>query len=485
MTRSWIRAATLAVLVVAAVLRLVLATVNREQSDNHVDVIHHIAFDERIPDYDRDRDSPKEGFQPKLYHATVAAILRAHPSARASAPCVAAYPGAPHTVWVGQMVSAVAGILTLCVALRFLGALGLSEKARFFTFALAALNPALIAIDVQVTNDAFVILFGSLSLFWGHRFFRDFRVRDFAWMTASVVAAAMSKGTGLPIVLAVVLVFAITLAQSAANGGAGRATVARYLLVFLVALLVSCTVLAPKLGAYWEHYRRYGSPFVTNRLPEPFPRPFAPTPFTGDPGVRSIAESLFTFRIIGLLRVPNVGTGRIEDYPPHRTSLWSQVYGRLNSTRFDDYLETWRPHSPLPTIVARSSFVVALFPAALFLVGVCGALGRMVSCAGPRRPQAWLIDVAAAGSLAFLVVLALRYRDYSFFKPILAAAGLLGFLALLGQAYDRFHAGLDGRCAARAGDVVLGTLIALYALDAALLAVELLASCRTPGGFPQ
>ena len=53
---SGLRAATLAVFVLAALLRLVLACVNREQSDNHVSVIDVMAFEHRIPDYDRDRD---------------------------------------------------------------------------------------------------------------------------------------------------------------------------------------------------------------------------------------------------------------------------------------------------------------------------------------------------------------------------------------------------------------------------------------------
>src|SRR5262245_10643701 len=63
-----IRAATIAVFVVAALLRLVLATVNREQSDNHVSAIDIIAYENRIPEYDRDTGLVKEAFQPKLYH---------------------------------------------------------------------------------------------------------------------------------------------------------------------------------------------------------------------------------------------------------------------------------------------------------------------------------------------------------------------------------------------------------------------------------
>ncbi len=481
MTDSRIRAATIVVFVVAVLLRLVLATVNRESSDNHVDVIDYMAFEHTIPEYDRDRDWVKEAFQPKLYHATVAALLKIDPFDMQSRPCVSEYPGfSPQVIWVGQMVSAVAGILTIYVALRFLHLVGLSNRARFFTFSLVALNPALISINVQVTNDSFVILFGSLSLHWGYRFFRDFRFKDFVWMTAAATATAMSKGTGLPICVAIAAVFVIALARNAADGTPRRATVLRYAVVFVVALLSSFTIIAPKVGTYWTQYRRYGSPFVTNRVAESFPRLFEPTDFGGDPGVRSIAESIFTFRIIDLLKHPVTPSrdDRSDEYPPHRTSLWSQIYGRLNFIEFET-MESWRPRSPIVMDIGRVMFVVALFPAALLVFGACTAIARVRSDLRRVRAHEWLIGIAAAGYTAFLIALALRYRDFSFFKPIHAFAGLLAFLVPFGRACERFHARFDGRMIARVGDVLLGALIVLYALDATLLAVRLFESCRT------
>jgi hypothetical protein len=193
--------------------------------------------------------------------------------------------------------------------------------------------------------------------------------------------------------------------------------------------------------------------------------------------VRSIAESLFTFRIIGLLRDPLVVNGRVENYPLHRTSLWSGVYGRTNFIRFDDYFESWRPRSALATSIARLTFIVALFPAALLLFGAYGAMARMVSHAGRVRPNEWMIGITAPATLRF-IALALRYRDYSFFKPIHAFAGLLAFLTLFGCACDRFYSKFDGRPAVRAGNILLGALIVLYALDCTLLAIQLFQSCR-------
>ena len=251
-------------------------------------------------------------------------------------------------------------------------------------------------------------------------------------MTAAAISTAMSKATGLPICGAIALVFAITLARKPADGTPRTTTVLRYAVVFLVALLSSFTIVAPKVGTYWEHYLRYGSPFVTNRYPEPFPRLFEHTTFTGDPGVRSIAESLFTFRIISLLRDPIVLNQRTDDYPLHRTSLWSQSLraNELHSVR--RLLGIVAAALSLGDEHRAVDLHRRLFPAALLVLGVCGAMARMVSGAVRMRPQQWLIAISAAGYTAFLIALALRYRDYSFFKPIHAFAGLLAFLALFG-----------------------------------------------------
>jgi S-formylglutathione hydrolase FrmB len=106
-------------------------------------------------------------------------------------------------------------------------------------------------------------------------------------------------------------------------------------------------------------------------------------------------------------------------------------------------------------------------------------MARVVSHARGVRPHEWIIGLSAAGYTAFLIMLALRYRDYSFFKPIHAFAGLLAFLTLFGRACDRLYSKLDGHPAVRAGDVLLGAVIVLYALDCTLLAVQLLQSCRS------
>ena len=71
-----------------------------------------------------------------------------------------------------QLVSCAAGIATLWTALVFLRReADASAKVRYLSLALIALNSGLIGINAQATNDSFVILFVSLALFLGYRFF--------------------------------------------------------------------------------------------------------------------------------------------------------------------------------------------------------------------------------------------------------------------------------------------------------------------------
>jgi 4-amino-4-deoxy-L-arabinose transferase-like glycosyltransferase len=149
-----------------------------------------------------------------------------------------------------------AGIITLLLLRAFLRELPLSERTRQIAFALGALNPKMIATSIQATNDAFVILFGTLALTAGYRFFRHFARRDFVIMTTGVILAGISKGNGLPLVLAVLCAFIASLWRPAVS----RARLARFSTVFVVA----CATLILSFGGYWSRYQSGNGMFGTN-----------------------------------------------------------------------------------------------------------------------------------------------------------------------------------------------------------------------------
>ena len=445
---------------------MVLATVNLEANDNHIEVINVIADENRIPD----KAEFWEAFQPKLYHVTVATLWRA---LRISSP--------PSRIRLAQLVSCTAGIATLWIAVVFLRRTAhVSAKVCCLSLALIALNPGLIAINAQATNDSFVIFFVSLALLFAYSFFARLRSKEFGWMTFSAILAGISKGNGLVVFLAILGVFAVALYRWSSGTRLMRHRLGLYTAIFLMVYLA----VVPLLGSYWELYRRYGSPFVTPMLPAPFPKLFEKS-FVYKPGVTSIADSFLTFRFFDLLRNP-VSTTDTTQYPLHRTSLWSQLYGRAHFAHFDAWPPSWQlPNdggqrvASLVQNLGRLIFLSALPPTVLLLVALwrrsvssirwfAGAKGSDVSLGD------WLLYLSVLGGLAFIVVYSLRYRDYAVMKAIFIFPGLLGFLMLFGRECDAFYQRFTDKKAVRlSADMILLSLLFFYTMDILVLIGQL------------
>jgi hypothetical protein len=449
-------------------LRVTLALVNLEANDDHLGTISIIANENRLPV----KDETAEAFQPKLYYATVAAIWKIIPTQ-----------SLPIRIRIAQLVSCTAGILTLLLALRFfLNQPKVSTKVRFFSFSLLALNPDLIGINAQATNDSFVILFASLALYFGYHFFENHRAKDFSWMTIAVVLAGLSKGNGLVVFVVILAVFVIALLQRRDSSSLGRSKTILYGAIFLVSFFA----VVPRLGSYWTNYRRYGSPFVINWSPAPFPNVLQRTAVRR-PGVRSITESLLTFRFFDMLRTP-VSTDDKESYPQHRTSLWSQLYGRAHFVHFSAWPPSWQlPTGPswqwltrLVWYLGRLIFLCALFPTILLLIVICkrivSATGWMVGDTKDAHVQLgdWLLDLAVFGYIAFVVLYSLRYRDFSFMKAIFIFPGLFGFLILFAHECNHFYTWCKQKRGIQlSADLIFTLLLFFYMTDILILIAQL------------
>ncbi len=473
--RGRVRTAILAsVLVLGVVSRVWLALVNEEANDRHLPVIRIIAFEHRFPAW----DEKWEAFQPKLYHLTVALVWRAMGSGASRLALVRA----------AQLVSCTAGVLTLLVVVRFLRDRAVSDQARIAVIALAALNPGLVGTSAQATNDAFVILFGSLTVYYGARFFTRWRGGDFVGVSVATFLAGISKGNGLVVIVAVlatcVLVFVGP--RVAAPRGGRRAALA-YGLAF--ALLVVPAVAF--IGPYADYQRRLGSPFVTNIGQSPAPHLFRQT-FEERPGLTSLAHGLLTFRLLDLLEHP-ASSADPTTYPTHRTSLWTRVYAQNFSIRFERTPPSWASTSRTVENLTRILFLLGLVPTALLALGAATAVCSLVrgwltdGDAGSSQegrdgsPEAWpataLLLLTAAGYLAFVALYSVRVRDYSTMKQIFVLPGLLGFAAFTAKGIDRmtaWSAGERGRVFIRGAATTGVFLVALGgAVDAALLIRDL------------
>ncbi|MBI9051638.1 MAG: glycosyltransferase family 39 protein, partial [Anaerolineaceae bacterium] len=136
-------------------LRIGLVSVNREANDPHDEVITYIIEHGTLPE----KDDCWECFQPKLFHYTAAKMLQLPliENAKEEIPLPLAV----------DLINFMAGIITVFVIGLFITNLPVkNETLKLLAFGLISLNPKLIGVNSQVTNDSFAILFSTLALYF-------------------------------------------------------------------------------------------------------------------------------------------------------------------------------------------------------------------------------------------------------------------------------------------------------------------------------
>lgn len=413
------------VVVVGITLRLVLAWVNSDANDDHLPVITTIVEENRIPELKEHWQS----YHPKFYHLTSAMVWKVLPS-----------DSFVTRVRSAQFVSALAGIGTVAAIYYLLTIAGSNYYGKLIAIAFVSLNPRLISINAQATNDSFVILFTSLALVFGYLFFERWKVKYFLPMTATVVLAGLTKGNGLVIFIAAAIVFVAALFRQ--NINFDRKKVVLYLLLFIILYGFSILIFGP----YWDSYFEFGTPFAINWPRAPFPNLFEKT-YIYRPGITSIVDSYFTFRFVDLLKNPISTWVWTDEYPLHRTSLWSQLFGRTYFAHYNNWPPMWQYRSPGLINMGRLIFLAALLPTIIF----SGAILRRISSPIKYIRKKYLepfelshifFDLTIAGFFSLLIWHSLRYRDYASIKVIYVFPALAAFLLFFSHELDRFYAKL-------------------------------------------
>jgi hypothetical protein len=481
---SAVRYATVMVFLTACVLRVALALVNQEANDDHMTIVRAIAFEGRVPGLADDW----QGFQPKLFHWTIALLLWwLEPT------------GALAQIRLANLVNCAAGIATLLILRHGLTRSGFSPSTTLLTFSLIALNPALVGINSQATNDSFVIVFATTSLYFGAEFFRSLSWGT-SWgsswtrllgMTAAAILAGVSKGTGLVVVIVYLCVFAVLLIRRAGSSPPPRGRV-------LAAMALCVALFVPAVaffGPYLDNYRTGGSIFAQNITPAPLPHFWKETD-AYRPGIRSIVGGFLTFRFVNMLEQPALMNSALHDrndptnyhvtgYPLHQTSLWSQLYGNLHFVHFANWPETWRTRSEIVRGIGRAALILGLAPTAVLLLGMLGegarCLTTLVGRRGPPRTAGELVfPIAALGSLAFSIAIALRMRDFGIMKVIYIFPGLLAFGWCFARGYETLlaHSPRASSTLPALFRAVVGALCVAYVLDSVTLIDGLLEHLR-------
>jgi hypothetical protein len=360
---------------------------------------------------------------------------------------------------VGQVVSGLAGVVTLWAAWRMLAETRLSARLRRLAFALFACNATLIAMFVQATNDAFVIAFGSLAVVFTLRLVRTraarpLDTRTVILLTLACIAASLSKATGVVVASAVgvLLVWhAATGSRSSETWRAGR----RAVLIFAVPYLL----IVPLLGGYADDVVRLGSP-VGVTVPETGPSAIGSQQTTGREffqriGIVSVVD-YFTLKPWDILAMP-WHTSAPRDLGSARTSLWTQVFARSHFVFFEQWPVQWYDTDDKVIVLGRAIFILGWITTVFTLIGFGFALYAVFRRRRDGRPWPALwtesgVAVTLMGALLVaLIAFTYRYRHEGTMKAMYLYPVLLCAL----WAFARGVRGVRTNLRSRRGNVKL------------------------------
>jgi len=440
------------VFVLACSLRIGLALVNNgEANDNHFRVSYIILTENRIPQ----RNECEECYHPKLFHVTVAKLWRLLWKQEKVI---------RDLVTNAQLLNALTGIGTIVLLWIFIHCLPIGTNAKIFSFSLIALNTELIGINAQITNDTFAIFFTTIAMYCLFRYVSQGKVFFLVIMTLSATLAALSKGNALVFFAATVLILLLRILVQGKSRWQMKGG-------YIVPLLIFVTIflgVAGTMGGYFQKQSGQGG-LEINVTKDPLP------PLAGTDnyhfrrlGVTSILNSYFTFRFIDLLKHPRITNG-FPAVPGHRTSLWTQLYGRTHFIYFaDNPTGLWQADSESILNCGRVIFVLALFPTVLLCWGLLKRAyfwGRaLVSWKWNFITQEafWIFDVFMFSYILFIIVFTLQYRDFCSMKSIYIYPALLAAGYFLAIELNNFYEKFNNRALHIFANIVLTTLLGLY-----------------------
>lgn len=447
----------LALFVLSCGLRLSLVFVNREANDDHMEVVDRILATHALPQ----KSDCWECFQPKLFHATVALTLQELGLAGANQDV---------QILVAELLNFIAGVITLGIVGMFIRGFPIQEeRIKPVVFALAALNPQLIGISSQATNDAFAILFSTLALYSTYKFFQKPKISTFLliilYLSLGISAKTNSWVTAFAIFLSL-LTWVWMLKEK-------RTKALAYALPFLF-VVAGLSLLNP-LNQYFVNYKNYGSPVLMNIDRPPLPHFFEIT-YPRRPGIISIQDGFFTFKFFSLLRNP-LNRDLNNNIPTHRTSLWTQLYASANSAHFENFPPTWATTGQEGFWISREIFILALLPTLIFIIGAGSELWRVMinfvkqDATIARATGYGLSAFAFIGYILFITLYSLVYRDFSVMKAVFIFPALIVFSLFLirgGEWIFQFFSG-RGKWAISLIGAGIGALLILYVLDVVTL----------------
>jgi hypothetical protein len=292
------------------------------------------------------------------------------------------------------------------------------------------LNPKLIAISIQATNDIPLIALGMVFTLFLLKWIGNKSNVLFAFILLTVLLASILKGNGLVLffILPVVLLFLFAAKQISFSALSLKT-------VLLLALIPAIAF----LGGYYGKYKNYGNPFLTNLPVAPAPNFFTPDTAQGfRKGVTTVWDSFFSFKIKSLVEQPYNVNDLSDNYPEHRTSFFSQLYGQFSNASFERAPPSWSVNDETAMSFTRVNYLLQLPLFLLFLLGIFAVLKQVVK---ERSPQEFIHLAMFFIYLAFVACYAYNIRDFANMKLIFLFPALLSMVCFLWKGADQLKSG--------------------------------------------
>ena len=443
-------------------LRVGLVWYNRQSNDNHMQVVQLMLASARLPQL---KDC-WECFQPKMFHFTVTKVVQVLGLTRLSINGLSL---------VAEIINLLAGLVTVAIAWALIVRLPVKNKwLRLLAFGLVALNPALIGINSQATNDTFAILFSTLAIYCTYVFLQHKRLTPFL-LAILFTALGIASKTNVW-VTAIAIGIALFIQAFSQPGRMMKSAV--HAIVFLIAV-PALSVLNP-LTQYVANYQAYGKPVLMNINTLPLPPLTGISKYNDRGGILSIKDGFFTFKFANLLEHPRIEYDH-DNYPPNRTSFWTMLYGSANSASFSNFPPSWSTTGKEGFLLTRGIFCLAILPAFLLLIGgfietfgwLKGIFKRDDTVL--QKTGYGLFALAFIGYIAFAILYALLYQTFLVLKAIFIFPALLAFPVLFLRAAEPSYAFLSKRAkwSITILNVDMIALMILYIIDIVMVIIRI------------
>ncbi len=446
------------VLILSGFIRLVLGFINPYSDDPHIIDINHLVDTGEFPDRDKGTCTAS-CYTPKFYYFVNAEIIRVFNINMES------------RERVGNLVSVIAGIITLLCVYLFLLESKLKPLTKLATFSIVAFNPGLIRVNIQIIPDSFVICFAVISSYFAFLFLKRRDTESFLLMSLFCILTCITKMNGIVLFLSILSILGlITIIERKYR---------KRNFIYLICFLGLILLIVPWFGGYFDNYLIGGNFITYDTYIEKNPLYFFKETYIDSPGITSFYKGYLNFPLLSLIRNPKivnyVSTNTVLE--EHMTSLWTQIYGRSLFLPFScgmfngnetmkHYL--WFQPGSFYLFLGRTIMILGLSLIFLFFSGLFSLLELIIN--KKLKIENAFLSLLSIAYLGFMVIFTMRYRDFYYLKEIYIYPGLIGHIFV-------FSLGLDNQKKLyKFFLIIIGVIILIHLLDVTHIYVAIIKS---------